>query len=66
VHSSFGNKWQAIKYARLSVEMSMLDKGFNDRDTLAMKKMTEQPEMTWSWNKRARGSGKGCGCAHAH
>jgi hypothetical protein len=66
VHSSFGNKWQAIKYARLSVEMSMLDKGFNDRDTRDMEKMAEKPEMTWSWNKRAGRGGKGCGCAHAH
>jgi hypothetical protein len=66
VHSSFGNKWEAIKYARLSVEMSMLDKGFNDADTKEMKKMVESPEMTWSWNKRVGSSGKGCGCKHAH
>jgi hypothetical protein len=66
VHSSFGNKWEAIKYARLSVEMSMLDKGFRDGDAREMKKMTENPEMTWSWKKRVGSSGKGCGCGHAH
>jgi hypothetical protein len=62
VYSSFGKRWEAIRYARLSVEMSMLDKGFRDADTKEMKKMAESPEMTWSWNKRVVPSGKGCGC----
>jgi hypothetical protein len=31
-----------------------------------MKKMVEDPEMTWSWNKRVGGGGKGCGCGRAH
>jgi hypothetical protein len=66
VYSSFGKKWEAIKYARLSVEMSMLDKGFRDGDVREMKKMAESPEMTWSWKKRMGASGKGCGCGHAH
>jgi hypothetical protein len=66
VYSSFGKKWEAIKYARLSVEMSMLDKGFRDGDVREMKKMAENPEMTWSWKKRVGVSGKGCGCGHAH
>ncbi|KAH8711896.1 hypothetical protein GQ44DRAFT_429944 [Phaeosphaeriaceae sp. PMI808] len=64
-YSSFGKKWEAIKYARLSAEMSMLDKGFRDGDVQEMKKMGENPEMTWSWKKRV-GLNKGCGCGHAH
>ncbi|KAH7070129.1 hypothetical protein FB567DRAFT_564860 [Paraphoma chrysanthemicola] len=66
VHSSFGKKWEAIKYARLSVELSMLDKGFRDGDVREMQKMATNPEMTWSWKKRVGSSGKGCGCGHAH
>jgi hypothetical protein len=66
VHSSFGNKWEAMKYARLSAEMNMLDKGFRDGDVSEMKKMSENPEMTWSWKKRMGLGGKGCGCGHAH
>jgi hypothetical protein len=65
-YSSFGKKWEAVKYARLSVEMSMIDKGFRHADTKEMKKMVESPEMTWSWNKRVGLSGKSCGCKHAH
>jgi hypothetical protein len=65
-HSSFGKKWEAMRYARLSVEMSMLDKGFRDGDVVEMKKMNENPEMTWSWKKRVGLSGKGCGCRHSH
>jgi hypothetical protein len=66
VYSSYGKRWDAIKYARLSVDMSMLDKGFRDGDVREMKKMVEDPEMTWSWNKRVGGGGKGCGCGRAH
>lgn len=66
VYSSFGKKWLAMKYARLSVELSMLDKGFRDSDVREMKKMSEAPEMTWSWKKRVGLQGKGCGCGHAH
>jgi len=65
-YSSFGKKWEAIKYARLSVEMSMLDKGFRDGDAAEMRKMSEEPEMTWSWNKRSASRGRGCGCGHSH
>lgn len=65
-YSSFGKKWEAVKYARLSVEMGMLDKGFRHGDVTEMRKMSEEPEMTWSWNKRSGSRGKGCGCAHSH
>ncbi|KAF1347339.1 hypothetical protein EJ07DRAFT_185279 [Lizonia empirigonia] len=51
-YSSFGNKYMAVKYARLSAEFSILDKGFADRDVREMKKMAKDPEMSWSWNKR--------------
>jgi hypothetical protein len=66
VYSSYGRKWEAIRYARLSVEMSMLDKGFRDGDVREMQKMTTSPEMTWSWKKRVGSNGWGCGCNHAH
>lgn len=65
-YSSFGKKWEAMKYARLSIEMSMLDKGFRDGDVAAMKKMAASPETTWSWNKRLGLAGHGCGCGRAH
>ncbi|KAJ4344132.1 hypothetical protein N0V95_006336 [Ascochyta clinopodiicola] len=65
VYSSFGNRYMAIKYARLSAEFSILDKGFNDGDVKEMRKMASEPEMTWSWNKRV-GLKSGCGCGKAH
>jgi hypothetical protein len=65
VYSSFGMKWEAVRYARLSVEMNMLDKGWGDKDVALMKKMIAQPEMTWSWRKRVGGK-RGCGCAKGH
>ncbi|KAF1941694.1 SET domain-containing protein [Clathrospora elynae] len=68
VYSSFGMKWEAVKYAKLSVELSMLDKGWTDRDVWEMKKMGENPEMSWSWQKRvglvAKSAGCGCGGRH--
>lgn len=65
-YSSFGERWMAIMYARLSVEYSMVDKGFADQDVKEMKRMASQPEMTWSWRKRVALKEKGCGCGHAH
>lgn len=66
VYSSFGKRYEAIKYARLSAEMSMLDKGFSDSDVKEMRKMSREPEMTWSWNKRV-GLKSSCGCGgHGH
>jgi hypothetical protein len=65
VYSSFGKKWEAMRYARLSVEMSMLDKGFTDRDVNEMKRMSKEPELTWSWKKRFGIKG-GCGCGKRH
>jgi hypothetical protein len=66
VYSSFGMKWEAVRYARLSVEMSMLDKGWGDKDVAAMKKMIVEPEMSWSWGKRAGVKSSGCGCGKSH
>ena len=65
VYSSFGKRFEAIKYARLSTEMSILDKGFGDEDVREMRKMSNSPEMSWSWKKRVGMGGKGgCGCGH--
>jgi hypothetical protein len=65
-YSSFGNKFMAIKYARLSAEFSILDKGFSDSDVKEMKKMAKDPAMTWSWKKRVDLKKGGCGCGKAH
>ncbi|KAI0578982.1 protein containing SET domain protein [Pyrenophora tritici-repentis] len=64
VYSSFGMGWEAIKYAKLSVEMSMLDKGWHDTDVVSMQKMAAAPELSWSWKKRV--GQKGCGCGRGH
>ncbi|KAF2825201.1 SET domain-containing protein [Ophiobolus disseminans] len=66
VYSSFGKKWEAMRYARLSGELSMLDKGFRDGDVREMKRMSETPELTWSWKKRVASLVKGCECGHAY
>lgn len=65
VYSSFGKRFDAIKYARLSTEMSILDKGFSDNDVKEMRTMSGDPTMSWSWKKRVSNGG-GCGCARAH
>ncbi|KAF1850355.1 SET domain-containing protein [Cucurbitaria berberidis CBS 394.84] len=65
-YSSFGKKWEAMRYARLSAEMSMLDKGFGDSDVKEMREMSLRPELSWSWKKRVGMGGKSCGCGHGH
>ncbi|KAF2713501.1 SET domain-containing protein [Pleomassaria siparia CBS 279.74] len=65
-YSSFGDRYNAIKYASLSVELTMLDKGFRDHDVKEMKNMAKEPEMTWSWNKRAGMKRFTTSCGHAH
>ncbi|RMZ68317.1 SET domain-containing [Pyrenophora seminiperda CCB06] len=60
-YSSSGKKWEAVRYARLSVEMSMLDKGWADKDVNGMRKMVAAPELSWSWRKRVGGGEKGEG-----
>ena len=67
VYSSFGKKYEAMRYARLSTEMSMLDKGFGEVDVKEMREMSSRPELSWSWKKRVSMGGKGgCGCGHEH
>ena len=61
VYSSYGMRWEAIKYAKLSVEMNMLDKGWADKEVATMHKMAAAPELSWSWKKRVAHSGCGCG-----
>ena len=65
-YSSFGMKWEAIKYARLSIDMGMLEKGWQNKEVNKMHKMAMAPELTWSWKKRVGGSHGGCGCGKAH
>ena len=67
-YASFGDKWQAVKFARLAVEFLTLDKGWRDGDVAEMEKMASEPEMTWSWRKRVghkRFDGAGA-CGHSH
>lgn len=64
VHSSFGNKYEAIKYARMAIEFNMLDKGFRDPDVKQMQFMARQPELTWSWKKRITERKSACSCTH--
>jgi hypothetical protein len=68
VYSSFGDKHTAVKYARLSVEHSSLDKGFRDSDVVQMRNMAKDPETTWSWKKRVghRRFAHESGCGHNH
>ncbi|KAH7119688.1 hypothetical protein B0J11DRAFT_66286 [Dendryphion nanum] len=67
-YASFGDRWQATRFARLAVEFLTLDKGWGDSDVAEMEKMATEPEMTWSWRKRVghkRLEGVS-GCGHAH
>jgi len=63
VHSSFGNRDKAAMYAQLSLELLILDRGWNDGDVRNMRNMAKDPEQSWSWKKRVS---SGCGCGHAH
>ncbi|KAF2200289.1 SET domain-containing protein [Delitschia confertaspora ATCC 74209] len=57
-YSAVGDRWVAARYARLSVEYTMLERGFRDPDVWGMRALASDPEMQWSWKKRV----KGCGC----
>ena len=46
--------------------MSMLDKGWGDKDVVEMKKMIAEPEKSWSWKKRVSVKSGGCGCGKNH
>jgi len=60
-YSAIGDRWNAIKHARMSVEYLILDRGFDADEVWAMKQLAEEPEMQWSWKKRVDVRG-GCGC----
>ncbi|KAL5393942.1 hypothetical protein PMIN06_007600 [Paraphaeosphaeria minitans] len=67
VYSSFGDRYTAIKYAQLALEMLHLDRGFNDNDIKFMLAMAKDPEQSWSWKKRVghkRFEDSSCGHAH--
>ncbi|WEW56018.1 hypothetical protein PRK78_001453 [Emydomyces testavorans] len=48
-----GNRWGAIKYARLAIELETLDSGFRDPNVRLMKSLAEQPEKQSCWLKRS-------------
>jgi hypothetical protein len=54
IWNSVGQKWTAIKYASLAVEMGIIDDGVHDEDTLSMETLMNNPEAHWSWMKRAK------------
>ena len=49
--SGMGEKWSSIKYARLAVEMGLLDNGWMDDDVAEMRKLASEPMEHWSWKK---------------
>jgi hypothetical protein len=65
-YSSFGDKYTAVKYARLSAEHTYLDKGFRDSDVREMRNMAKNPETTWSWKKRVGHERFAGSCGHKH
>ncbi|KAF2654843.1 SET domain-containing protein [Lophiostoma macrostomum CBS 122681] len=66
VYASFGDRWNAVRYARLSAEVNLLDKGFSDVDVLEMRRMARDPELSWSWKKRVGHERPAVGCGHGH
>jgi hypothetical protein len=65
-YSSFGDRYNAIKYAQLSLELLHLDRGFNDVDIKFMLAMAKEPEKSWSWKKRVGHKRFEGECGHAH
>ncbi|KAF2726847.1 SET domain-containing protein [Polyplosphaeria fusca] len=63
-YAAVGDRWNAVKYARLGAELEVLDKGFRDQGVGQMRGMAEKVEMSWSWKKRVS-VGRG-GCGHGH
>ncbi|KND92708.1 SET domain-containing protein 5 [Tolypocladium ophioglossoides CBS 100239] len=47
-----GQRWSAIKYARLAIEIGMLNDGFLDEDVKQMMKLAKEPEKESCWLKR--------------
>ncbi|KAF1969980.1 SET domain-containing protein [Bimuria novae-zelandiae CBS 107.79] len=66
VYSSFGDRYMAIKYAQLSIELLHLDRGFNDVDVRFMIAMAKDPEQSWSWKKRVGHKRFEGSCGHVH
>lgn len=66
VYSSFGDRYNAIKYAQLSLELLHLDRGFSDDDIKFMLAMAKDPERSWSWKKRVGLKRLEGECGHAH
>ena len=65
-YSSFGDRYNAIKYAQLSLELLHLDRGFSDVDIKFMAAMAKEPEKSWSWKKRVGHKRFEAECGHSH
>ncbi|EUC27588.1 hypothetical protein COCCADRAFT_9850 [Bipolaris zeicola 26-R-13] len=70
VYASFGQKWETVRYARKSLEVTLLDKGWADRDVAATRRMAREPEKSWAWGRRVglvkKKKEGGCGCGKEH
>ena len=55
-YNAVGDRWGAIRYGHLAVEMGMLDSGFEDEQVEDIGKLVANPEGHWSWMKRSKKS----------
>jgi hypothetical protein len=53
-HNSFGNVDQAIKYAALGIEYTMLNWGPDVDDVAMMQELIENPKAHWSYQRRIK------------
>lgn len=49
-----GLYWDTIRYARLAIELGMLDYGFKDEDFQLMRSLAKEPEKETCWLTRLR------------
>lgn len=52
--SGVGEKWNTIRYARVAIEVGMLDNGFDDEDVVVMRELAKEPEKHWSWLQKVK------------
>jgi hypothetical protein len=54
-YSAVGERWMAVKYARLAVEWGIPMVGEEDEDVKEMREFVKDPRGHWSWMRRVRG-----------
>ena len=66
-YAAVGEKWNTVKYAKLTAEYLVLGQGFNNPDVMRMKKLAKEPEMQWWWKKRVEVKrNDGTACVYPH